>query len=773
MPPIRHTGTRTRSRRLTAAIAAALAVTAGSMAAAPAATATTQAAAAATTTVDAVPAFPLDSEIISAGTTGYLSRNASGEYRWTRTADGTSTVVDSQAPVLGAASDVLVATVGDRVLRLTDMATTGATPVDIDLKTLTDGTHTAFGAVGTTVLTSVTTPAGATELHLVSPGDNGTATNRTVTGLPAGAGSFTLASAIPGTALVGFKVGGKTQFAVIDLATNTAPETYQAPLSTSESPSAALSATHVAWVETTRDRNGEPQADVVVTDRKTAESPQSRRFRVQWEPMGIRVGLTGNWVTYGEDATDPVHFRHPFIAQPLTAGSGSDKPLLAHATSLTTAPDGSLLVRGGSLTDGEGEGLYRVVAGADGTIDRRLVAGTGETTRFVVTGHNITDTIEFDKNGVGFPFTFSTNRKGAHVSFEIKYAGANYRYDWRGEASVLDSGSGPGSVTLRWDGHRLDSDGEPSSSYGLMRNGPVEWTAIVSPVDGVGGSVELSGTSTITRKPHPHDFTDDGSPDLLMHNQGYVSLKNSMFHPKDGSFSWEDMSTPYTGWSVYDRFSVPGDLGGSNAPEIITRDKSGDLWLYSKAEGNSYIPKLAPRVRIGSNWGVYDKIVGGSDVTADGKPDLLATDKSGGLWLYPGTGDLKAPFGDRKKIGGGWGIYNQIVATGNLAGAPAGDLVARDAAGVLWMYLGNGDGTFAPRVKLGGGWNEYTRIVSVGDLNYDGYGDLITYAPENVDIPTSPSSTNAYVYWGTGDWRAPFKPRVARWVPGKGVQDVF
>ncbi|WP_030326799.1 FG-GAP repeat domain-containing protein, partial [Streptomyces flavochromogenes] len=267
---------------------------------------------------------------------------------------------------------------------------------------------------------------------------------------------------------------------------------------------------------------------------------------------------------------------------------------------------------------------------------RRLVATTGETTRFAVTGHNITDTIDFDKNGGIAPLTFSTNRKGARVYFEIKYAGAYYRYDWRGEASVLDSGRGPGSVTLHWDGHRQDSNGEPSSSHGLMRNGPVEWTATVSPVDGVGWGTTLSGKSTITRKPHPHDLTDDGSPDLLMMSQyGDVHLQSSLYYPKHDDLSWEN------------------------------------------------------------------------------------------------------------------------------------------TAGVLWMYLGNGDGTFAPRVKLGGGWNEYTRIVSIGDLNYDGHGDLIAYPPGNVDILTAPSFTNGYVYWGTGDWRAPFKPRAADMVPGKGAKDVF
>ncbi|MFF3838290.1 hypothetical protein [Streptomyces sp. NPDC001930] len=86
----------------------------------------------------------------------------------------------------------------------------------------------------------------------------------------------------------------------------------------------------------------------------------------------------------------------------------------------------------------------------------------------------------------------------------------------------------------------------------------------------------------------------------------------------------------------------------------------------------------------------------------------MATDKSGDLWLYQATGNAKAPFTTRKRIGGGWSVYNRITATGNIGGSPAGDLVARGTSGVLWLYLGKADGTFAGRTRIGGGWNTYT-----------------------------------------------------------------
>ncbi|MFI1717900.1 FG-GAP repeat domain-containing protein [Streptomyces litmocidini] len=76
-------------------------------------------------------------------------------------------------------------------------------------------------------------------------------------------------------------------------------------------------------------------------------------------------------------------------------------------------------------------------------------------------------------------------------------------------------------------------------------------------------------------------------------------------------------------------------------------------------------------------------------------------------------------------------------------------LVARDTAGVLWLYLGKGDGTFAARTKIGGGWNAYQHLVGVGDADRDGRPDLVGFGPQGED----------YLYRGTGDWKTPFLGR--------------
>ncbi|MFF8097911.1 FG-GAP repeat domain-containing protein [Streptomyces sp. NPDC016675] len=117
---------------------------------------------------------------------------------------------------------------------------------------------------------------------------------------------------------------------------------------------------------------------------------------------------------------------------------------------------------------------------------------------------------------------------------------------------------------------------------------------------------------------------------------------------------------------------------------------------------------------------------------------------------YPAKGD--GTFADRKRIGGGWGVYNQLTATGNLAGAPAGDLVARDEAGILWLYLGKGDGAFAPRSKISSGWSTYgEKIIGPGDINGDGWSDLVI-APEGNEYP----ETSLDFLYSTGQWKSPF-----------------
>ncbi|GGT62606.1 FG-GAP repeat domain-containing protein [Streptomyces purpureus] len=134
------------------------------------------------------------------------------------------------------------------------------------------------------------------------------------------------------------------------------------------------------------------------------------------------------------------------------------------------------------------------------------------------------------------------------------------------------------------------------------------------------------------------------------------------------------------------------------------------------------------------------------DCNDNGSTDVLARDASGALWrddLFDWPSGSQITTAKRTKIGTGWQVYSQIEAAGNLVGTPAGDLVARDTAGVLWLYQGTGTGTFTSRVKIGTGWSGFTHLVGAGDATGDGRPDLIAYGPNGTSVYRLTGTTTA------------------------------
>ena len=111
-----------------------------------------------------------------------------------------------------------------------------------------------------------------------------------------------------------------------------------------------------------------------------------------------------------------------------------------------------------------------------------------------------------------------------------------------------------------------------------------------------------------------------------------------------------------------------------------------------------------------------------SDLNRDGSTDLVARDAAGTLWLYPGNG--LGGYLARRQIGTGWNIMNVIVTPGDVTGDGNADLFARDTAGQLWLYPGNGAGGVSARRLVSSGWGSYT-ITSAADLNGAGGPDLL------------------------------------------------
>ncbi|MEU7112323.1 VCBS repeat-containing protein [Streptomyces sp. NPDC046182] len=586
---------------------------------------------------------------------------------------------------------------------------------------------------------------------------------RQVTGLPAGAKDL---SVRPGTAkygVVGFTdANGTRNQGLVDLAAGAVSEVYAVPASAS---SLTFSDTHVAWAE--RDA-ATGTARAVVLARGTAERKTVELGRM---PRTAEVQLVGDWLLDGlplradRDMTPGYGLR----ARNLT-DDAAPVELLDYFQTMTRDAGGGVLASGGRL--GKGEGVHRVELGADGRLATTLVASNGSPTETAeLRAPLMRNPVDLDRHS-DVSFMWFLNHWDTKATVRLRHVRSGKTFDW------TSNGFGQGR---RMDGSRTDyADGFPmgpewvgtfgnGNEFGspdtrIAYNGDYTWELTAESLSGLGPALNRSGTFTVTRTPKQHDFDDNGSPDLLARDaSGVLWSDSSVRSTRWGSGT--EFEVPETrigsGWQIYDRIETTGDVAGSVHADVVARDKAGVLWLY---QGDG-LGGFADRVQVGGGWQTYDKITGGSDFTGDGRPDVVAADKTGVLWLYKATGSATKPFDTRKKIGSGWGIYNQLTATGNIAGAAHGDLVTRDADGVTWMYLGKGDGTFTGRTRLREGFGRYSKFVGAGDYDDDGRNDLLA-----VEAATG----RTYLFRGTGARTTPFeRARVATTLFASGSYDLF
>ncbi|MFE5797305.1 FG-GAP repeat domain-containing protein [Streptomyces sp. NPDC056503] len=163
---------------------------------------------------------------------------------------------------------------------------------------------------------------------------------------------------------------------------------------------------------------------------------------------------------------------------------------------------------------------------------------------------------------------------------------------------------------------------------------------------------------------------------------------------------------------------------------LFGRRSDGRVYDYEPTDTGT----LKAMVDMGGGYQAATAIVQ-ANVSEGGKGNDLYHRMGGTLYYTAEHGN------DTKVIGGGWDIYNLLVSVGNMGGSPEPDLLARDAAGALWIYQGKPDGTLQARVQAGtGGWNGMDALVGRGDYTGDGRADLLARS----------TTGTLYVYPGTG-----------------------
>ncbi|MFI8911040.1 FG-GAP repeat domain-containing protein [Streptomyces sp. NPDC053513] len=720
---------RSTGARLATAVTVVLAVTAlgaGTLATAPAAFAATPAAVSADATL---PVVAEGSRLGGVGATGFLTysfaQDGTRNLLWTPNDGGKS--VRLQQPEGGGfttGGDVVVLgdaswTANMRALTLRNMATPFAPGVDIDLAAL-NGNYVAVLSP-TSVLAQITNTDGTKELRVVTK-DGATTTSRKIAGLPTDASDFFGSPLHDGSVLVGYETGPAEKRtggrALVDVAAGTVTATYAAPEGGIGYGGLDFSASHVTWFGY---ESG--TGDFITSvDRRTGAEKKTvlGAHTAQWYSA-----LVGEWLVYGNPGT-------PARAVSLT--SGEIRELGITASAWASSADGSAVLQGSRAADGSG--LFRVAVAQDGTPAVTKLAETGTPVIWEpleIQQVHVPDTAELDKTGGKVTLGWTLSRADAYLDVTLTHIATGKEFTKRVTAPATGT-----LFSFDWDGVIAGVDA-PNGTYAVE--------AEATPLDGIGEPAYQGWKMNVVRTADPHDYTDNGSTDVLARDASGVLWRDDLRdRPVNGQVKSAQRAKIGSGWGVYKQIEAVGNAGGAAPGDLIAVDGSGVQWLYlGKGDGT-----FAPRVKVGTGWQIYNKIAAGSDLDGDGRPDLVATDGAGALWFYKGTGSYAKPYAPRVSLGGNWQGYNQLTAVGNIAGTAAGDMVARDTAGTLWLYQGNGTGGFSLRVKIGGGWGAYSQLVGAGDLDNDGRRDLIAYG-----------SAGTYVYRSTGNATAPFAARQA------------
>lgn len=238
------------------------------------------------------------------------------------------------------------------------------------------------------------------------------------------------------------------------------------------------------------------------------------------------------------------------------------------------------------------------------------------------------------------------------------------------------------------------------------------FTAITSPT--VIGEAGLPVTTVQPVSTAPDDLTGDGKADLLARD----ATGALWVYPGTDAGALGPRARLAGTWKGYTTLFGAGDVNRDGRPDLIGRDTAGVVWLIPTTASG-----WGTRVTMASGWAGFTAVFPAGDFTADGNPDVFARDAAGALWLYPGNGStgFKAPI----RMGGGWTPYRPA-GSGDVNGDGRQDILAIDSAGLLWAYLGNASRNgWETRVQVAGAWGTYTELIGGVDLTGDGKPDIV------------------------------------------------
>ena len=217
-------------------------------------------------------------------------------------------------------------------------------------------------------------------------------------------------------------------------------------------------------------------------------------------------------------------------------------------------------------------------------------------------------------------------------------------------------------------------------------------------------------------------------------------------YPGNGRGGWLPRTPVATGWKGVPEVLAPGDWDGDGRADLLTRSLSTGALVLHRGDGAG---RLSGTRTIGTGWQSFTALVAPGDLDGDGLPDLLARDKAGTLWLYRGDGK-GGWLGGGKPVskGAGWGGLRELEAVGDFDGVAGTELVGAKSTGELYLLRFSASGAYLGPLRVGAGWQAYSALTGAGDLDGDG----------RVDLVARDSSGRLWNYRGNGS--GGFLPRV-------------
>ncbi|MEV7607409.1 FG-GAP-like repeat-containing protein [Paenarthrobacter sp. NPDC089322] len=284
-------------------------------------------------------------------------------------------------------------------------------------------------------------------------------------------------------------------------------------------------------------------------------------------------------------------------------------------------------------------------------------------------------------------------------------------------------GNGEPGYSIQWlrDGDPVDAR-PPYSPYLF----PLESSDLGSRISAVatGSATNCAGLEVVTdpseiiqKEPmRAAGFTGRDTFELLGRGHGGTLV---MYLGEDGRQGWKETRQVGPGWEVFTRIIAAGDFTTDGITDLMATDDSGTLYRFQgTGDGGFYTFRHA----VGWGWSGIDKVAGPGDFDGDGLNDLLGSTAGGDLYLFPSH-----PWGGWRpsvKIGQGWDVMDLLIGPGDWDGDGNVDVLAKDKAGRLYLYGGNGHGGWATSRQIGQGWNALTMVGIAGDFNRDGFNDV-------------------------------------------------